>query len=297
MSDWADHLTTIFPEVRLKSFLEMRGADGGKWRRICGMPALWVGILYDSVALDAAWDLVKDWTAEERQAHARRGAASWASRRRSATPRCRSWRTGCWRFPPPGCAAAPRMDARRHERGRFPQSPARTGGARLYPRRGIARAAITANGTAISRACSRNIIFFEFYRTKRHLDYLDFGLRICGVLDMRSANWPSTSRMARSAASCSARAPPSQYMPASLLAEPWPVARVPTSVPSGPSTVTPASISTSARAVLLKNPDRNISLVRSSSPLTRMMPLNLQLRASSAAGIGRANGSTSSIIF
>ena len=68
ISDWADHLTTIFPEVRLKSFLEMRGTDGGAWRRICGMPALWVGVLYDSVALDAAWDLVKDWTAEERQA-------------------------------------------------------------------------------------------------------------------------------------------------------------------------------------------------------------------------------------
>src|SRR5476649_1747754 len=68
MSDWADHLTTIFPEVRLKQFLEMRGTDGGLWRRICGMPALWVGVLYDSVALDAAWDLVKDWTAEERQA-------------------------------------------------------------------------------------------------------------------------------------------------------------------------------------------------------------------------------------
>jgi glutamate--cysteine ligase len=68
ISDWADHLTTIFPEVRLKQFLEMRGADAGLWRRICGMPALWVGILYDSVALDAAWDMVKDWTAEERQA-------------------------------------------------------------------------------------------------------------------------------------------------------------------------------------------------------------------------------------
>ena len=68
MSDWADHLTTIFPEVRLKKFLEMRGADGGTWRRICGLPALWVGIFYDDVALDAAWDLVKDWTAEERQA-------------------------------------------------------------------------------------------------------------------------------------------------------------------------------------------------------------------------------------
>src|ERR1700742_3417822 len=68
MSDWADHLTTIFPEVRLKKFLEMRGADGGSWRRICGLPALWTGIYYDQTALDAAWDLVKDWTAEERQA-------------------------------------------------------------------------------------------------------------------------------------------------------------------------------------------------------------------------------------
>ncbi|MBV9571103.1 MAG: glutamate--cysteine ligase [Alphaproteobacteria bacterium] len=68
MDDWADHLTTIFPEVRLKKFLEMRGADGGSWSRICGLPALWVGIYYDQLSLDAAWDLVKDWTAEERQA-------------------------------------------------------------------------------------------------------------------------------------------------------------------------------------------------------------------------------------
>jgi glutamate--cysteine ligase len=67
MSDWADHLTTIFPEVRLKRFLEMRGADSGTWRRICGLPALWVGIYYDQTALDAAYDLVKDWTAEERE--------------------------------------------------------------------------------------------------------------------------------------------------------------------------------------------------------------------------------------
>jgi glutamate--cysteine ligase len=67
MSDWADHLTTIFPEVRLKKFLEMRGADSGSWRRICGLPALWVGIYYDQAALDAAWDMVKDWTAEERE--------------------------------------------------------------------------------------------------------------------------------------------------------------------------------------------------------------------------------------
>ncbi|MEL7189251.1 MAG: glutamate--cysteine ligase [Pseudomonadota bacterium] len=67
-SDWWDHLSTAFPEVRLKSFLEMRGADGGAWSRICALPALWVGLLYDQQALDAAWDLVKDWSMEEREA-------------------------------------------------------------------------------------------------------------------------------------------------------------------------------------------------------------------------------------
>src|SRR5271156_1672166 len=68
IGDWADHLTTAFPEVRLKTFLEMRGADGGPWRRLCALPALWVGLLYDSAALDAAYDLTADWTAEEREA-------------------------------------------------------------------------------------------------------------------------------------------------------------------------------------------------------------------------------------
>ena len=65
MGDWEDHTTTLFPEVRLKRFIEMRGADGGPWRRICALPAFWVGLLYDSEAMDAAWDLVKDWTADE----------------------------------------------------------------------------------------------------------------------------------------------------------------------------------------------------------------------------------------
>ncbi|HSQ98890.1 MAG TPA: glutamate--cysteine ligase [Sphingomicrobium sp.] len=67
LTDWTDHLSTAFPEVRLKSFLEMRGADGGRWSRICALPALWVGLLYDSDALDAAWDLVKHWTIEQRE--------------------------------------------------------------------------------------------------------------------------------------------------------------------------------------------------------------------------------------
>ncbi|MEM7505200.1 MAG: glutamate--cysteine ligase [Pseudomonadota bacterium] len=67
LSDWADHLTTIFPEARIKKFIEMRGADGGPWRRLCALPAFWVGLTYDQSALDAAWDLAKDWTAEERE--------------------------------------------------------------------------------------------------------------------------------------------------------------------------------------------------------------------------------------
>jgi glutamate--cysteine ligase len=66
LSDWADHLTTLFPEARLKKFIEMRGADGGPWRRLCALPAFWVGLTYDQGALDAAWDLVKDWSAEQR---------------------------------------------------------------------------------------------------------------------------------------------------------------------------------------------------------------------------------------
>jgi glutamate--cysteine ligase len=66
-SDWADHLTTIFPEVRLKKFMEMRGADGGPWRKICALPAFWVGLLYDAPSLAAAWDVCKDWTEEDRE--------------------------------------------------------------------------------------------------------------------------------------------------------------------------------------------------------------------------------------
>ncbi|WP_127114759.1 glutamate--cysteine ligase [Shimia sediminis] len=67
LSDWADHLTTAFPEARIKKYMEMRGADGGPWRRLCALPAFWVGLMYDQSSLDAAWDLVKDWDAETRE--------------------------------------------------------------------------------------------------------------------------------------------------------------------------------------------------------------------------------------
>ncbi len=68
MDDWADHLTTLFPEVRLKKYLEMRGADAGPWSRLCALPALWAGLLYDQTSLEAAWDLVKGWTSADHNA-------------------------------------------------------------------------------------------------------------------------------------------------------------------------------------------------------------------------------------
>jgi glutamate--cysteine ligase len=68
LSDWADHLTTIFPEARIKRFIEMRGADGGPWRRLCALPAFWVGLIYEQSSLDAAWEVCRGWTAEEREA-------------------------------------------------------------------------------------------------------------------------------------------------------------------------------------------------------------------------------------
>ena len=67
LKDWGDHLTTLFPEVRLKTYLEMRGADGGPWSRICALPALWAGILYEDASLNAAWDLCKHWDVEDHE--------------------------------------------------------------------------------------------------------------------------------------------------------------------------------------------------------------------------------------
>ncbi|CAL5360066.1 unnamed protein product [Camellia sinensis] len=63
LNDWENHLTTIFPE----RYLEMRGADGGPWRRLCALPAFWVGLLYDEVSLQNVLDMITDWTPKERQ--------------------------------------------------------------------------------------------------------------------------------------------------------------------------------------------------------------------------------------
>ncbi|MEQ8394401.1 glutamate--cysteine ligase [Thalassobaculum sp.] len=67
MGDWSDHTTTVFQEVRLKKYIEMRGADGGPWSRLCALPALWVGLLYDKGVQDQAWQLCRDWTVAEHQ--------------------------------------------------------------------------------------------------------------------------------------------------------------------------------------------------------------------------------------
>jgi glutamate--cysteine ligase len=67
LKDFEDHLTTIFPEVRLKTYIEQRGADAGPWSMLCALPAFWAGILYNDASLEAAWSLVKTWTAEDRE--------------------------------------------------------------------------------------------------------------------------------------------------------------------------------------------------------------------------------------
>ena len=65
LKDWENHLSTIFPEIRLKKFIEMRGADGGPWKIICALSALWVGLLYDSQSQEAALDLIKSWSRQD----------------------------------------------------------------------------------------------------------------------------------------------------------------------------------------------------------------------------------------
>mmetsp|Transcript_15045 Transcript_15045/g.28974 ORF Transcript_15045/g.28974 Transcript_15045/m.28974 type:complete len:300 (-) Transcript_15045:252-1151(-) len=67
LQDWENHLSTVFPEVRMKKFLEMRGADSGPFRRICALPAFWVGLLYDDQAQKEALELIADWTEQERR--------------------------------------------------------------------------------------------------------------------------------------------------------------------------------------------------------------------------------------
>lgn len=66
VEDWALHLSTLFPDVRLKQYLELRGADCGNVAAICALPSFWTGLLYDQTALEAAWEIIADWSTEER---------------------------------------------------------------------------------------------------------------------------------------------------------------------------------------------------------------------------------------
>jgi glutamate--cysteine ligase len=137
LSDWANHLTTTFPEVRLKRYLEVRGADCGPRRMLAALPAFWVGLLYDDAALDAAWEMTKEWTAEERQA-LRDEVPALALR---ASIRDRSVhevaRLPCYL----GTGACPPRQARHRRPGRDPPSRAarRHRGARQDARRGSDR--------------------------------------------------------------------------------------------------------------------------------------------------------------
>ena len=133
-SDWANHVSTLFPEVRLKRYLEMRGADVGPPERIVALSAFWVGLLYDAAALDQAWQLVKGWSAEEREA-LRADVPKRRARRRRRRPRLRevartlriahaglkapraARRDGRRRDPP---SRPPRRDRRRPHAGRAP---------------------------------------------------------------------------------------------------------------------------------------------------------------------------------
>ena len=146
ISDWANHVSTIFPEVRLKRYLEMRGADSGPLAYLLALPAFWAGILYDDVSLDAAWDLVKDWTAERAPGTARRGAET-GPRRHAARPHRAGDRER-------GSCACPRRSrsapAPRHQRPGRDALPRRIGG----PTRARHHAGAGAAGK-ISRAVGR----------------------------------------------------------------------------------------------------------------------------------------------
>ena len=98
-------MTTAFPEVRLKKYLEMRGADGGPWNRLCALPAFWVGLLYDDAALDAAWDLVKDFSTAERHA-LRDGVPKHALKLPFRGGTVRELRREALKIPPQACSAA-----------------------------------------------------------------------------------------------------------------------------------------------------------------------------------------------
>ena len=139
INDWGDHLTTAFPEVRLKRFLEMRGADAGSWRSLCGLPALWTGLLYDDAALDAAAELVRDWTPEDHawlRAEVPKTALAHAVPQRHGGDVARE----VVAIAKAGLAARARIDWDGQDETALPQSPGADRRRRPHPGRGEARA-------------------------------------------------------------------------------------------------------------------------------------------------------------
>ena len=124
--DWVDHLSTAFPEVRLKSFLEMRGADGGPWSRICALPAFWVGLLYDQGALDAAWDDGQALDDRGARAHPRRRCRGSALEHQGARAGAASasWRKPILDIAHAGLAARKRLNGSGRRRDRLPRPAA-----------------------------------------------------------------------------------------------------------------------------------------------------------------------------
>ncbi len=131
------HVSTIFPEVRLKRYIEMRGSDGGPWRRLPSLPAFWVGLIYDDASLDACWEIVKDWTAGERQKLRddvpRLGFKATIRAKGCSRSPSRRW---CWRT-----GAGPPQEARseRSRRDRLPAAAPGDRGARHYAGGRVAR--------------------------------------------------------------------------------------------------------------------------------------------------------------
>ena len=156
IADWADHLSTAFPEVRLKSFLEMRGADGGRWGRICALPALVGRAALDDQALDAAWDLVKHWTIEERETAARRRCRARRSMRRCRTAsRCASSPAEVLDIAAAGLTARARLNSAGDNESGF-LDPLREVVARASRRPTACSNAITASGAATCPTSTRS---------------------------------------------------------------------------------------------------------------------------------------------
>ena len=122
LDDWSDHLTTLFPEVRMKRFLEMRGADGGRWRRICAVPAFWTGLLYDQTVARCGLGSRQGLDGRGAAGAARGRAEDCAARRRSARPRCSSGARRRWPSPRPACSGARLRNAKGADETHLPRA-------------------------------------------------------------------------------------------------------------------------------------------------------------------------------